>query len=89
MASLAIVLVILGVRVVNLHISLYSLEFMGILVKALFAGLLIGLIEEALFRGALFSVLQEALNVTGTIVFTAFLICCGSFHSPLNRNSLR
>lgn len=82
MASLAIVLVILGVRVVNLHISLFSLEFMGILVKALFAGLLIGLIEETLFRGALFSVLQEALNVTGTIVFTAFLYAAVHFIRP-------
>ncbi len=55
---------------------------MGLLVKALFAGLLIGLIEETLFRGALFSVLQEALNVTGTIVFTAFLYAAVHFIRP-------
>ncbi len=82
LASLVIVLVVFGVRVIDTHVLLYSPEFISIVVKALFSGLLVGLIEETLFRGAFFSVAGKVLNATGTILFTAFVYAAVHFIRP-------
>ncbi|MCI0400186.1 MAG: CPBP family intramembrane metalloprotease [Gammaproteobacteria bacterium] len=79
LASLAIVLVILGVRELDATGDLFPFNLVGVVIKALAAGILIALIEETVFRGAFYSVASKAFKVTGTIVFTALLYAAVHF----------
>jgi hypothetical protein len=73
MALVVVILLVFDIRVARPGVTLGPLVLAVVLLKAVFAGLMVGFIEETWFRGALQTGIAHVSNSAFAIVFISFV----------------